>query len=160
LIHESHSNISLYHPRTIRFQNTGNAPAINVNIEDTLDSRLDWNTFKMISSSHHCTVLTKEGRNRLWRFNAINLPDSVFDERGSHGFITFSIKPKLTVGIGEVISNKADIYFDYNLPVTTNTEHTSCRNSSTEATFIRCKKRRYYKRASLEYCCRSKCAQV
>jgi uncharacterized repeat protein (TIGR01451 family) len=36
----------------IRFQNTGNAPAQNIRIQDTLDVNFDISTFKIISNSH------------------------------------------------------------------------------------------------------------
>ena len=38
----------------------------------------------------------------------------------SHGYITFKVKPIASIAIGNVISSKADIYFDYNAPIATN----------------------------------------
>ncbi len=50
------------------------------------------------------------------------LPDSNIDEMASNGYVMYSIKPKLSqLKFGTLISNKADIYFDYNEAVATNT---------------------------------------
>jgi hypothetical protein len=54
-------------------------------------------------------------------FPTINLLDSTHDEPHSHGFVQFSIKPKAGLPLGTQINNRADIYFDYNSPVITNT---------------------------------------
>jgi hypothetical protein len=56
-----------------------------------------------------------------WTFNPINLPDSTTDLLGSNGYIRFSIKPKENLPEKTKIENFADIYFDYNPPVRTNT---------------------------------------
>jgi hypothetical protein len=44
-----------------------------------------------------------------------------FTEPLKHGYVAFKIKLKNNLGIGDSLKNKADIYFDYNLPITTNT---------------------------------------
>ena len=51
-------------------------------------------------------------------FDNINLP---FTEPLKHGYVAFKLKLKNNLGIGDSLKNKADIYFDYNLPITTNT---------------------------------------
>jgi hypothetical protein len=43
---------------------------------------------------------------------------------GSHGYVAYRIKPLSTVHAGDTIKNTAGIYFDYNMPVATNTEKT------------------------------------
>ena len=53
------------------------------------------------------------------------LPDSNVNELASHGFLRFRVKPVNGLVIGDVIKNTAAIYFDYNLPVYTNTEMTT-----------------------------------
>ncbi len=47
------------------------------------------------------------------------------DEEGSQGYIAYKIKPKTSVGLGDVISNTASIYFDYNPAIITNTVTTT-----------------------------------
>jgi hypothetical protein len=108
----------------IRFQNTGTASAINVNVTTVLDEKLDWTTMQLESLSHSAIVEITDGSNVNFVFNDINLPDSTSDEEGSHGFIAFKIKPKTNVEIGDVISGLANIYFDFNPAIITNTVHT------------------------------------
>lgn len=107
---------------TINFQNTGNAPAIHINILDVIDDRLDLSTFQILSTSHPLTSV-QIGSNRQvhFEFANINLPDSVNNEPLSHGFINYRIRPFTNLMLGEEISNSAAIYFDNNLPVITNT---------------------------------------
>lgn len=108
----------------IRFQNTGTASAINVRVENTLDDKLDWNTFQLINSSHNDRVEIKNGNKVSFFFDKINLPRSATNEPASHGFISYKIKPKANVVVGDIFANKADIFFDYNQPIVTNTELT------------------------------------
>ena len=61
----------------------------------------------------------------VWSFNNIYLPDSNVNLAASNGYFTYRIKPKANVQIGDVIKNTAAIYFDYNLPIFTNTEKTT-----------------------------------
>jgi uncharacterized repeat protein (TIGR01451 family) len=108
---------------TIRFQNTGTDTAFNIVITDTLNEDLQANTLQMVTSSHNCKTTVK---NNIIFFEFLNilLPDSNVNEPKSHGFISFKIKPKVTVAVNTTIPNKAAIYFDYNAPVITNTAGT------------------------------------
>jgi len=108
----------------IRFQNTGTASAVNVRIQDVLSENLDWDTFRPISASHTNYVQIHHGNSVDFNFENIHLPASQDDELNSHGFVTFKIKPKSNVQIGDVVTGKANIYFDYNLPIITNTVNT------------------------------------
>lgn len=105
----------------IRFQNTGTASAINVKIENILDDKLDWSTFQIINSSHDNRVEIKNGNIVTFIHDNINLPHSAANETLSNGFVAYKIKPKANVGVGDLFSNTANIFFDYNLPITTNT---------------------------------------
>ncbi|MBC8753352.1 T9SS type A sorting domain-containing protein [Kordia sp. YSTF-M3] len=108
----------------IRFQNTGTASAINVNVENVLDANLDWTSMQLETLSHAGSVEITNGNMVKFIFDGINLPDSTSDEPNSHGFITYKIKPKSTVAIGDIMYNTADIFFDFNPPITTNTVST------------------------------------
>jgi uncharacterized repeat protein (TIGR01451 family) len=108
----------------IRFQNTGNDTAFHITVRDTLDTRLDWNTLQMIASSHSYQLSIEEGNKLAWQFNNILLPYINIDEPNSHGYIAYRIKPKSTVVLGDTIKNTAGIYFDFNLPIATNTHKT------------------------------------
>ncbi len=105
---------------TINFQNTGNAPAVNVVLHDEIDQNLDLATFKMLGASHDYS-LQFEGRKAIWKFSGIMLPDSTTNEAESHGHVTFAIKPAEGLAEGTRLNNTADIYFDYNAAVVTNT---------------------------------------
>ncbi len=109
---------------TIRFQNTGNDTAFNVYIRDTMDNKLDWNSLQIVASSHNYKMTMNDGK-CLFTFPFIKLVDSIKNEPKSHGYIVYKIKAKPTIQIGNVIKNTAAIYFDYNLPIITNTEMTT-----------------------------------
>lgn len=107
---------------TIHFQNTGNAPAMNVVLIDTLSSELDWTSINILSYSHPMVseLDTVTGIITFF-YNNIMLPDSGADYIGSMGFVKYTISPKSTIADGAVINNFADIYFDMNAPVRTGT---------------------------------------
>ncbi len=106
---------------TVYFQNTGSAAAQNILVVDTLDSKLNPETFELINYSNTNTVHLKDNVLNV-NFPNINLPDSSANLKGSTGFIQYRIKPKKGVlFIGKVIKNTGYIYFDFNAPVITNT---------------------------------------
>jgi hypothetical protein len=105
----------------IRFQNTGTAPAHNVYITDTLDAMLDPTTLQVLSESHNMTVEFPLPHVVKFRFDNIMLPDSNANEPESHGFVQFKINTANTPLLTETIENTANIYFDFNEPVITNT---------------------------------------
>ncbi|MDD3740897.1 MAG: T9SS type A sorting domain-containing protein [Bacteroidales bacterium] len=107
---------------TIRFQNTGNDTAFTVIIIDTLDlTNMNIETFNVETFSHPVTWQLKNTNVMEFKFSNILLPDSTTNEPESHGFVRFSISPKPGLANNTVINNTAYIYFDYNLPVVTNT---------------------------------------
>ncbi|SFC66555.1 conserved repeat domain-containing protein/Por secretion system C-terminal sorting domain-containing protein [Flexibacter flexilis DSM 6793] len=104
----------------IRFQNTGTDTAFTVVIADTLANTLQTNTLEVVSSSHNVRT-SLNGSVVYFEHLNILLPDSNVNEKASHGFVSFRIKPKVSLAVGATVSNKAAIYFDYNAPVITNT---------------------------------------
>lgn len=107
----------------IRFQNTGNDTAFRVRIEDTLSSLLDLETLQGGPSSHPYTMTLDGGGVLNFLFENILLPDSNVNEPASHGFVKYLIVPKVNAPLESRIENKADIYFDFNDPVATNTTY-------------------------------------
>lgn len=107
---------------TIRFQNTGNAEAYNVEILDTLDANLDPASFRFIRSSHDAFLTTelKNDKYLSFKFIDINLPDSTSNFDASQGYITYSVQANETIEEGTDIYNIAGIYFDFNHPIITN----------------------------------------
>ncbi len=106
---------------TIRFQNTGSLPAINIFISDTLSDFIDLQSFRLISMSHEGYFEFTQNRTVTFYFDNINLPGASVDEPNSHGYVKYGVKffPGLSYGTG--IENTANIYFDFNPPITTNT---------------------------------------
>lgn len=110
---------------TIHFQNTGNAPAINIQLVDTLDEKLDLSTFRVIQASHD-VVPSLDGRKLRFKFMNINLADSLSYPEGSKGYVEYAIKPLNPMQLDEKIFNTAYIYFDFNEPIITNTSVNWC----------------------------------
>lgn len=104
---------------TIRFQNTGNDTAQNVRIEDVLDNNIE--QFIVLSSSHTLRTLVDESNKVSFMFDNINLPDSNVNVLGSQGYVAYKAKLKNNLPDGTQISNVADIYFDFNPAIVTNT---------------------------------------
>lgn len=107
----------------IRFQNTGTDVAYQVVVVDTLDANLDLRTLQVGAVSHPYR-LTISGQQRpvlTFTFDHILLPDSTHQQAGSMGFICFSVQPKVGLPTRTRIDNYADIFFDYNPGVRTNT---------------------------------------
>lgn len=112
---------------TIRFQNTGTDTAFNIRIIDKLDDNLDVGTFKLLAQSHPVSVRLDNQNILTFTFRNVKLVDSNRNEQLSHGFVQYSIKPKSGMD-GREIKNYADIYFDYNAPVRTNTTRNTIGN--------------------------------
>lgn len=105
---------------TIHFQNLGTAPAINILVKDELSQNVDWETMEVTASSHNYIASIQNG---VLQFNFPNimLADSASNEPASHGYVSYRIRTKNNLVIGDAIENTAAIYFDYNEPVITNT---------------------------------------
>ena len=108
---------------TIRFQNTGTAPAYTVRVENLLGSQFDYSTLQMLHASHIYT-LDREDNHLSWKFNNILLTAEEDNEPASHGYIYFRVKPLPGYQVGDIIPNSADIYFDFNPAIVTNTFET------------------------------------
>ncbi len=114
---ESNQRIS-YH---IRFQNTGTDTAFTVVIKDPIDPNLDLSSLKLEASSHPYSLEITPLRELVFTFNDIKLVDSLTNEPLSHGFVSFSIDQMPNLPEGTQIDNQAAIFFDFNLPIYTNT---------------------------------------
>jgi uncharacterized repeat protein (TIGR01451 family) len=119
IVHSTFSS-NEYLTYTIRFENTGTAEAINIRVNDVLDSQLDENSVRMVNASHPY-VLDKVGSTLNWKFDGVNLPPSVANTQIGHGYVVFQVKPKTGFAVGDIIPNTANIYFDFNPAIVTNT---------------------------------------
>lgn len=105
----------------IRFQNTGTDTAFTITVTDTISPLLDMASLQVIGASHAFTPSIATGNVLRFVFADILLPDSNVNEGASHGYVAFRMKPLEGIALGSVINNAADIYFDFNAPVRTNT---------------------------------------
>lgn len=104
---------------TINFQNLGTAPAVNVVVVDELSSDVNAATYQFTGASHNA-VVTRSGNKVTYQFKNIYLQDATANEPMSHGYVSYRINAVNNLSAGTQISDFANIYFDFNAPVTTN----------------------------------------
>ncbi|MBP1165470.1 MULTISPECIES: DUF7619 domain-containing protein [unclassified Chryseobacterium] len=110
----------------IRFENTGTANAKNIVVKDEIDiTKFDISSLVALNGSHNFVTRITNPNTVEFIFENIQLP---FDDANNDGYISFKIKTKSTLNIGNSFSNTAKIYFDYNHPIITNTYTTSVQN--------------------------------
>jgi len=103
----------------IRFENTGTANAENIVVADTIDTtKFDLSTLVPLTGSHPFETKISASNKVEFIFQNINLP---FDDAHNDGYVAFKIKSLPTLTEGTTINNTAQIYFDYNAPIVTNT---------------------------------------
>lgn len=102
----------------IRFENTGSASAINVSVIDKINTEVfDIRTVKLLSTSHEAQMTVEEDL-IIFDFININLP---YEDELNDGYLIFSIDLLPNLTLGTELENKAEIYFDFNYPIQTNT---------------------------------------
>ncbi|MES2747744.1 MAG: T9SS type A sorting domain-containing protein [Bacteroidota bacterium] len=107
----------------IRFENTGTFAAENIVVKDVIDlTKFDINSLVPINGSHSFVTRISYPNKVEFIFENINLP---FDDANNDGYVSFKIKTKSTLVVGNTFSNAASIYFDYNFPIVTNTSTTT-----------------------------------
>lgn len=106
---------------TIRFQNTGTDTAFNIAIENRIDPSLDIESLIAGSSSHDYVLTILENGSLRFDFYNVLLPQSSVSASGSNGFVSYKISQKVDLPLNTKISNTADIYFDFNDAIITNT---------------------------------------
>jgi Leucine-rich repeat (LRR) protein len=113
------SYIGQYLHYVINFENTGTYQAEKIVVKTEINpADFDVSTLRLMESSHN--VATRINGNVIeFIFQAINL------DTGGHGNILLKIKTKGNLQTSDILTNKADIYFDYNFPVETNFANTT-----------------------------------
>ncbi len=112
----------------IRFENTGTASAINVVVKDAIDTaKFDISSLVIYDSSHDMVARIQNTNEVEFIFEGINLP---FDDANNDGYIAFKIKTLPSLVVGDTFENTAEIYFDFNFPIITNTEQTTIDNTA------------------------------
>jgi hypothetical protein len=111
----------------IRFENNGTANAQNIVVKDMIDiNKFDINTLIPIKGSHNFETRITDTNKVEFIFQNINLP---FNDANNDGYISFKIKTKPNLVVGNTFSNLANIYFDYNFPIVTNNYTTTVQNT-------------------------------
>ncbi len=123
------TEVGKYVHYVIRFENTGTFPAENIVVKDMIDlAKFDITTLVPLKSSHD--FFTRINGNKVeFIFENINLD---FNDATNDGYVVFKIKTKPTLVVGNTFTNNANIYFDYNFPITTNTYTTTVAALSTQ----------------------------
>lgn len=103
----------------IKFQNTGLDTAIRVVIRDTISPFLDPQTVRPGASSHDYEFEVYGNGIVKFTFNNIDLADSSTNFNASNGFVKYRISQRPDNPIGSAIKNTAAIYFDYDVPEST-----------------------------------------
>jgi hypothetical protein len=119
------------HHYTIRFQNEGNGPAYRVVIRDVIDANLDLQTLRNVSASHDFVISQEVPGELAFIFDNINLVPQSVSEELSQGFVSFTLSQVDDVPENTIISNTADIFFDFNPAITTNTVENLIKNEVT-----------------------------
>ena len=115
----SPTKIGEYLHYVINFENTGTAPAQTIVVKDVIDTaKFDIETLQILDSSHSVRANVSGGKAEFL-FQNINLGS------GGHGNILLKIKTKAGLSEGDQVTNKADIFFDYNYPIETNVARTT-----------------------------------
>jgi hypothetical protein len=116
----------------IRFENTGSADAVNVIVTDSLDTdKFDVASLEIVEASHSAKVQVIQDQVAEFYFEDIFLP---FGDDNNDGYVVFKIRTLPTLLLGDSFENTAQIYFDFNFPIITNTTNTSIDMLSTIST--------------------------
>jgi len=105
---------------TIRFQNNGNDTAFSVKIIDPLHPAIDKSSIRVLDTSHEVRT-SIESDNLVFFFPEINLVDSTTNYVLSQGYVLFECNTINGLAENTLIENTADIIFDTNTPILTNT---------------------------------------
>jgi fimbrial isopeptide formation D2 family protein len=108
----------------IHFQNDGNFDAMDVVVTDVIDMNLDFSSFQLVGAKHGvATSVDPATRTVTFSFNDINLAQSSVDLDASQGYVIYKIKENAGLPVNSTIENTANIYFDFNPAIVTNTTY-------------------------------------
>ena len=113
----SPNEVGKYVHYRIRFENTGTFPAENIVVKNIIDTqKFDLPSLQVLNGSHE--FVTRITGNQIeFIFEGVNLP---FNDENNDGFVLYKIKTQPTLVEGDIFTNNAEIYFDYNFPIETN----------------------------------------
>ena len=115
---EPAENIGEYLHYVVNFQNTGTASANSIVIRHELnESQFEISSLELLNSSHEVSARIEDN---VIEFIFQNVNLSALD----HGNILFKVKSRSSLMANDMVTNSANIFFDYNAPVQTNNANT------------------------------------
>jgi len=106
--------VGKYMHYVVNFENTGTAEAENIVVKMKIDpAEFDINTLQLQNASSDVTTVIT-GNDVEFKFKKIKL------KAGGHGNVLLKVRSVTDLQEGDSVDNSADIYFDYNFPITTN----------------------------------------
>ncbi|WP_181248491.1 DUF7619 domain-containing protein [Flavobacterium magnum] len=119
-------SIGNYLHYVVNFENTGTYPAEHIVVKMQIaPEEFDIGSLSVTGTSHPA-YLRRKG----------NIVEVIFEDiqlaAGAHGNITFKLKISGNLVAGNTVSAVADIFFDYNAPITTNTAVTAISSLSVD----------------------------
>ena len=117
----------------IRFENTGTFPAENIVVKNIIDTqKFDVSSLQVLNGSHE--YITHIIDNQIeFIFEGVNLP---FDDANNDGYVLYKIRTQPTLVEGDIFTNNAEIFFDYNFPILTNDYNTEVVESLSVENFV------------------------
>ncbi|GAK91183.1 hypothetical protein JCM19297_2628 [Nonlabens ulvanivorans] len=114
----------------IRFENTGTASAVNIVVKDEIDlTQFDISTLiPPLGGSHDYFTRVRDNNVVEFIHENINLD---FNDATNDGYVLFKIKTLNTLVAGDTFDNTAEIFFDFNFPIITNTETVTVMSTAT-----------------------------
>ncbi|WP_405368996.1 T9SS type A sorting domain-containing protein [Nonlabens sp. Asnod2-A12] len=122
------SDVGEYVHYMIRFENTGTASAVNIVVKDEIDlAQFDITTLIPLGGSHDYYTRVRDNNVVEFIHENINLD---FNDATNDGYVLFKIKTLSILVAGDTFDNTADIFFDFNAPIVTNTETVSIMSTA------------------------------
>ncbi|MEM7037049.1 MAG: PKD domain-containing protein [Bacteroidota bacterium] len=108
---------------TVEFENRGIGPASEITVKDVLPQALDINSIRVLDGHPFApeVVIIPPNNEVNFHFHDVHLPAAMSDSVAAQGHVTFSVDLKAGLPMGTPIDNWADIIFDTQLPVRTDT---------------------------------------
>ncbi len=104
---------------TVQFQNTGSSYARKVVVRDTLDGRFPLEKVYLTESKHKYKLTIENGRILVFTFSNINLKPIAENPDSSISWFRFQLSMSNNLQVGDSITNRVGIYFDYEPAVIT-----------------------------------------
>lgn len=129
----SPAEIGNYLHYMVNFENTGTAAAENIVVKLEINpDEFDINSLQVMNASHPAFAEVR-GNVVEFKFANINLQPTAGDPPvNGHGNILFKMKSNNTLHDGDLVKNKANIFFDYNFPIVTNDAETVFESLNTD----------------------------